>query len=109
MKRLSIIFIIGTFVTLLICSNLFAAPPTILERIGKQQKRIDVGIANGELTRAEAKTLQENLNWIRSEALRLKADGRLTPRERARLHRLLDRNSKMIYRKKHNPIIRLYP
>jgi hypothetical protein len=82
--------------------------PGIRERIAEQQARIDEGISSGQLTRHEANILQDNLNWIKTEEARLKADGRLTPEERARLHRMLDKNSAMIYRKKHNPIVRLY-
>lgn len=77
--------------------------PGIQERIEEQQRRIDQGIASGELTPEEAARLQENLNRIKAEEAALKADGRLTARERARLHRELDINSAKIYKKKHNP------
>lgn len=82
--------------------------PGIQDRIAEQQGRIDTGIASGQLTRPEAATLQDNLNWIRTEEARLKADGRLTPHERKRLSRMLDRNSNMIHKKKHNPVKRVY-
>lgn len=84
------------------------ADPQIQDRIHEQQKRIDEGIRSGQLTRAEADVLQDNLNWIRDTEARLKADGRLTPQERKRLHRLLDDNGDMILKKKHNKIQRLY-
>lgn len=82
--------------------------PGIQNRIGEQQGRIDTGIASGQLTRPEAAILQDNINWIRTEEARLKADGRLTPQERKRLNRMLDRNSNMIHKKKHNPVKRVY-
>jgi polyhydroxyalkanoate synthesis regulator phasin len=81
--------------------------PGIRGRIEEQQKRIDQGIASGSLTRQEADIVQDNLNRIRESEARMKADGRLTPRERARLEHMLDRNSKMIYKEKHNPIRRI--
>lgn len=83
--------------------------PKIQDRIAEQQKRLDDGISSQALTRAEAVTLQDNLNWIKGEEARLKKDGLLTKRERVRLHRMLDLNSTMIFKKKHNPVRRLYP
>lgn len=83
--------------------------PKIQDRIAEQQKRVDDGISSQVLTRAEADTLQDNLNWIKSEEAWLKKDGLLTKRERIRLHKMLDLNSTMIFKKKHNPVRRLYP
>lgn len=80
----------------------------IRERIGDQQRRIDKGVASRELTRQEADTLMDNLSWIRYEFARMTDDGRLTPGERNRLDGLLDRNDKMIFNKKHNPITVFY-
>ncbi len=81
--------------------------PGIHSRIEEQQKRIDQGIASGQLTRREADIVQDNLNRIRESEARMKSDGKLTPKERARLEHMLDRNSKMIYKEKHNPIRRI--
>lgn len=82
--------------------------PGIQNRIAEQQGRIDAGVASGQLTRPEAAILQDNLNWIKTEEARLKADGHLTPQERKKLGRMLDHNSNMIHRKKHNPVKRVY-
>jgi len=80
----------------------------IRERIGDQQKRIDKGIASGELTRQEADTLLDNLSWIRYELARMTDDGSLSQGETRRLDDLLDKNDKMISNKKHNPITVFY-
>lgn len=80
----------------------------ILDRIGEQQRRIDKGIATGQLSRAEADILQDNLNWIKMTYSRLRSDGRLNPTERQSLNRMLDINSQMIYNRKHNPVRRVY-
>lgn len=80
----------------------------IPQRIHFQQWRINEGVASGELTRGEAEILQDNLNWIRSAFMRMKADGRLTPAEIGRLNQMLDQNSAMIFNKKHNPVRRAY-
>ena len=73
-----------------------------LDRIKNQQHRIDLGIRSRELTRGEADILIDNLNRIRDEFHRLKRDGRLNWMEADRLDRMLDRNSEMIWAKKHN-------
>ncbi len=76
-------------------------------RIDNQQKRIDQGVAKGDLTRREADMLQDNLNHIRDEHRMMKADGRLTPSEADRLERDLDVNDRMIQDKRNNQIRRL--
>jgi predicted metal-dependent hydrolase len=78
------------------------------ERIADQQWRIDQGVASRELTRAEADVLQDNLNWIKATFVKMKADGRLKQKEISRLDSMLDRNSQMIFNKKHNPIKKVY-
>jgi len=77
---------------------------SIPEQIAHQQKRINDGVASGQLSRQEAAVLQENLDWARSRFHRLTADGLLTPGEKANLERMLDKNSLMIAKKKHNVI-----
>lgn len=77
-------------------------------RIKEQQARIDQGVRSGQLTYAEADILQGNLNHVRSEYARMKADSRISPREYDRLDAMLDQNDEMIYRKRHNSIRRLY-
>ncbi|MBI5632528.1 MAG: hypothetical protein HZA15_03510 [Nitrospirae bacterium] len=78
------------------------------DRIESQQKRIDQGVAKGDLTRQEADMLQDNLNHIREEYRTMKADGRLTPREADRLERDLEVNDRMIQDRRTNQIRRLY-
>jgi predicted metal-dependent hydrolase len=76
------------------------------DRLDGQQKRIDQGIASGALTRSEADIVQDNLNWIKADYARMTKDLRLTIWEMERLDSMLDRNSNMIFNKKHNPIVR---
>jgi polyhydroxyalkanoate synthesis regulator phasin len=78
------------------------------DRINEQQHRIDQGIASGKLTRQEADVLQDNLNWIKTTAGRLREDGRLNPAERGKLDAMLDKNDRMITDRKRNPIGRVY-
>jgi hypothetical protein len=74
----------------------------IESRIDNQQKRIDRGIKSGELTRREADIVQDNLNEIRRRYSKMRRDGVLTMKESEKLERLLDENSRMITREKHN-------
>jgi len=99
--RRTVMFSTVVLVLLGLISVAFAAG--IRERIGDQQRRIDKGIASGELSKQEAETLQDNLSWIKYEFARLTDDGMVTPAETKRLDGLLDRNDKMIADKKHNP------
>ena len=86
------VFIIGTV----------AFASDIDRRVNEMHKRIDQGIQSGQLTRQEAAQLKQELNNIRRDEARMKADGKLTKYEIDRLNRELDRLSKDIYREKHD-------
>jgi hypothetical protein len=74
----------------------------VRDRIESQQKRIDKGIASGELTRHEADIVIGNLNHIRKKYDKMTIDGVLTMKELEKLDKMLDENSKMINRKENN-------
>ena len=76
--------------------------PWVDKREAKQAHRIWHGIANGSLTFRETGQLIRGQARIRAAERRYKADGVVTPRERVRLHRKLNRQSRRIWRKKHN-------
>jgi len=76
--------------------------PEIQHRFENQQKRIDNGIKSGSLTKQEASTLQENLNKAKAKYADLTKDGKFTPAEEEKMHKLLDKDSEIIERKKHN-------
>src|SRR3712207_9493315 len=76
--------------------------PGINRRQHRQQDRIFQGVRSGELTRGEFWRLERSAREIRRDERRARADGVVTARERARLHRELNRESRMIYRAKHN-------
>lgn len=77
---------------------------TVGKRLGNQNKRIKQGVRNGELTRNQVDRLKSNDARIRSQELRDKSrnDGRLTNKERQNLNKELNRNSRAIYRDKHD-------
>ena len=76
--------------------------PRINQRQHNQQQRIFGGVRSGELTRGEFWRLERNAREIRQDERQARADGVVTARERAELHRELNQESRMIYRAKHN-------
>ena len=76
--------------------------PEITHRFDNQQKRIDNGIKSGALTKQEVATLQENLNKAKAKYADLTKDGKFTAAEEEEMQKLLDKDSEIIKRKKHN-------
>lgn len=79
-----------------------ADTPVIDQRQANQEKRIDQGIASGQLNEREANRLntqQEHINKVEDKA---KADGVVTKGERARINHAQDRASRHIAREKHD-------
>jgi hypothetical protein len=74
----------------------------VQDRIDSQQRSINQGLASGELNRREADIVLDNLNEIRGRYAKMRKDGILTIKELGKLDKMLDENSKMIYRKVHN-------
>ncbi|MDE2606244.1 MAG: hypothetical protein KGL68_10035 [Burkholderiales bacterium] len=76
--------------------------PRIDQRAANQQKRIDQGVASGQLTPREAQHLERRESHIAREESRAKSDGVVTARERRRLVRHQDAASRAIHRQKHD-------
>jgi len=76
--------------------------PGVDARERYQYIRIRNGIANGSLTPAEAKALIAGERTIRKLEFQAKSDGKVTPAERAELHKALNRMSGAIYKEKHD-------
>lgn len=108
MKKTSFLATLATALIFLVMSagTVGAEPkdPRIQERFQNQQERIDKGLKTGKLTPAEARLVQDNLNRIKRSEARLKADGKLTGKERDRLQDMLDQNSRMIAKEAKNAI-----
>lgn len=79
-----------------------AATPGIDQRQANQERRIDQGIASGELNARETTRLERGQQRVENMETRAKSDGVVTKRERARIHQAQDRQSKRIYRQKHD-------
>jgi hypothetical protein len=75
---------------------------SIDQRQDYQQDRIERGIRDGQITRSEAYRLEQGERAIDRAQARARADGAVTPQERARLDRMVDREGRAIYRESHD-------
>ena len=78
------------------------ATPRVDKRIANQQKRIDQGVASGQLTAKETNRLDKREAKLATNTAAAKADGTVTQAERVKLRREAERNSKVIYKQKHD-------
>src|ERR1700752_3024083 len=78
------------------------ATPRIDAREAKQQQRIANGVASGPLTPKETPPLEARERKLAADERAAKADGVVTARERAKLTREENRDSRAIYKDKHN-------
>ena len=85
-------------------ASAFAADPTphIDQRAVNQQERVLNGEASGALTNREAAHLDARESKLQGDIAAAKADGKVTAGERTHLRREENRDSRAIYRKKHN-------
>ena len=80
------------------------ATPGIDARQANQAARINQGVAQGQINPNEAARLARGQARVQRMESRAKADGVVTGRERARIHRAQDVQSRRIYRARHNPL-----
>jgi hypothetical protein len=103
MKRIVISMTMGALL-LGGASNVLLAQNEINQRQRNQQERIGKGVENGSLTAAEAARLEKQEAAIHHEVKteRKANGGKLTPQERRQVNRQQNRESKRIYRQKHD-------
>ncbi len=77
-------------------------PNSINARQNKQDKRIEKGVASGELTDKEAAKLNKRQDKIERKEARMRSDGELTGKERAKLQNDLKKSNKAIKKQKHD-------
>ena len=95
--------ILATLITgLLLAGTASAGTPNIDARQTNQRARINEGVASGELTRREAHGLRTQQAHIRHEERQAKADGVVTRAERRHLQNDLNRSDRSIRRQKHD-------
>jgi opacity protein-like surface antigen len=79
-----------------------AETPRIDERQANQEKRIDQGIASGQLNEREANRLNKQQEHVNKMEDRAESDGVMTKKERARIGAAQARASRHIAREKHD-------
>ncbi len=82
------------------------ATPGIDQRQMNQERRIDQGIASGQLNQREAVRLERGQDRVDAMENRAKSDGVVTARERSRIKNAQNVESKRIYRQKHDRQVR---
>jgi hypothetical protein len=92
--------LLGTVTTSLAAAH--SNTPRADRREARQSGRIRQGVRSGELTPGEAARLRAGQAHVRGVERRAKSDGVVTLRERAKLERVQDRQSRKIHRLKHN-------
>jgi hypothetical protein len=76
--------------------------PVATKRQVNQQARIKQGVNSGELNRREAVRLEAEQAKIQAEKRIAKADGNVTPRERAKIQHDQNKASRQINNQKHD-------
>lgn len=101
MKRTSslLIAVLAVFVLPVMAQT---ATPNLDQRQANQQKRIDQGVASGQLTNREAARLEKGQERVQKMEDKVKADGKVTAKERARLQKAENVQSRQIAKEKHD-------
>jgi hypothetical protein len=101
MKR-TLIVVLTAALLAAFASLAVAGTPVVNKRQVRQHARIAQGVASGELTKGEAVRLRAGQRHLRRQERRARSDGVVTARERVRLQHMQNRESRTIYRLKHN-------
>lgn len=103
MKRLTmLIMAVALTVSTVGVAAAQTCPRQHARRAVRQELRIRQGAQAGQFTRREVVRLRQGQRHLRHMEVRARADGRIGPRERMRLHRALDRQSARIWRLRHD-------
>jgi hypothetical protein len=102
---MKLLYVVGAFV--LACFALTALAQTdstkrIDKRQANQERRIEQGQESGQLTAKEAARLEKGQARVQKIEDKAAADGKVTKKGRARIEYAQDRQSRRIYRQKHD-------
>ena len=78
------------------------ATPKLDKREANQERRIDQGVASGQLTPREERRLEARETHLNNAEAKAKADGVVTAKERKHLNAVANADSKAIHRQKHD-------
>lgn len=76
--------------------------PRIDQRQQNQERRIEQGEKSGALTKREAARLDKGQARVQKMEDKAAADGKVSAKERVRMERAQDKQSRRIYRQKHD-------
>ena len=76
--------------------------PRIDKREVRQEKRIEQGVASGQLTPRDTRKLEREQAVIQKAEAKTKSDGTVTKTERKRLTKMQNKASQDIYQQKHD-------
>ena len=76
--------------------------PKVDQRQDKQTARIEQGVASGQLNGKETARLEAGQAKVATAEANAKADGTVTPKERAKLARMQNKQSRHIAKQKHD-------
>ena len=76
--------------------------PRIDQRQANQERRIEQGEKSGALTKKEAKRLEKGQAHVQKMENKAVADGKVTPKEQARIEKAQNKQSREIYKQKHD-------
>jgi hypothetical protein len=95
-------FILASLVLAVTSASSFAGTPLIDARQNAQQHRIFKGVQQGDLNFSESQKLLKGQARVQNLENKAKANGVVTPLERARIHAAQNIQSARIFLKKHN-------
>ena len=76
--------------------------PRIDQRQANQERRIEAGEKSGQLNQREAARLEKGQARVQKMENKATADGKVTAKERARIEKAQNKESRRIYREKHD-------
>jgi hypothetical protein len=102
MKTIQLATLLATAALALPAGAQTSSTPRIDQRQANQERRIEQGEKSGALTGKEAARLEKDQARIQKMENKATADGKVTRKERARMEKAQDRESRRIYREKHD-------
>ena len=102
MKVMSLVTLLAAAAIALPAAAQTQSTPRVDQRQANQERRIERGEKSGALNEKEAARLEKGQARVRKMEDKAVADGKVTRKERARLEKAQDRQSRKIYREKHD-------
>ena len=102
MKTVSFVTLLAAAAVALPAAAQTQSTPRVDQRQANQERRIERGEKSGALTQKEAARLDKGQAHVQKMEDKAAADGKVTAKERVRLEKAQDRQSRRIYRQKHD-------